>query len=227
MITLNNKRLREFVIVIFCLSVVLCSGCLSELREDILSFKAKRDAAIEEMPTPPPSPSSSPSQQDTAKEASPPLEQETASVTVPEPEPQQGKGYLKDGSTVSLGVLDGDEELQVLEKIKRLEKELDKEVERRNAIEESLAEARAAKDKIEEEFIITKRDLEEINEDLSRDMKVFKSQKEALEGKLASAERQIEQLKEEALNSQIAETKAQQELYKLKIKKLEEKQGKQ
>jgi hypothetical protein len=223
MITLN-KGLREFVIVIFCLSVVLCSGCLSERWEDILSFKAKRDAAIEEMPTPPPP---SPSQQNTAKEASPPLEQETANVTVPQQKPQQGKGYLKDGSTVSLGVLDGDEELQVLEKIKRLEKELDKEVKKRNAVAESLAETRAAKDKIEEEFIITRKDLEEINEDLSRDMKVFKTQKEALEEKLASAERQIEQLKEEALNSQIAETKAQQELYKLKIKKLEEKQEKQ
>ena len=223
MITLNNKRLREFVIVIFCLSVVLCSGCLSELRDDILSFKAKRDAAIEETPPPPPSPP----QQNTIKEASPPLEQETASVTVPQQKPQQGKGYLKDGATVSLGVLDGDEELQVLEKIKRLEKELDKEVEKRNALEESLAEVRAAKNKIEEEFIITKRDLEEIIEDLSRDIKVFKTQKEALEEKFASVEQQIEQLKEEALNSQIAETKAQQELYKLKIEKLEEKQEKQ
>ncbi len=224
--TILSKRLRELVIVIFCLSVVMCNGCLSERWEDILSFKAKRDAAIEEMPSPP-QPSPSPPQQNTTKEASPPLEQETASVTVPEPEPQQGKGYLKDGSTVSLGILDGDEELQVLEKIKRLEKELDKEVEKRNAIEESLAEARAAKDKIEAEFIIIRKDLEEINEDLSKDIKVFKTQKEALEEKLASAERQIEQLKEEALNSQIAETKAQQELYKLKIKKLEEKQEKQ
>ncbi len=105
-----------------------------------------------------------------------------------------------------------------------MEKELDKEVEKRNAVEENLAEMKAAKDKVEEEFIITKKDLEEINEDLSGDIKVLKTQKEALEEKFASVDRQIEQLKEEALNSQIAETKAQQELYKLKIEKLEEKQ---
>ncbi|MHC4183996.1 MAG: hypothetical protein ACYSWS_07220 [Planctomycetota bacterium] len=224
MITLN-KRLREFVIVIFCLSVVLCSGCLSELREDILSFKAQRDAAVEEMPSPPP-PSPAPPQQNTTKEASPPLEQETASVTAPEQEPQQGKGYLKDGSTVSLGILDGDEELKVLEKIKRLEKELDKEVEKRNAVEESLAETRAAKTKIEEEFIITKRDLEEIIKNLSEDIKGLETQNKESEEKAVTANQQIEMLKEKILNIQIAETKAQQELYKLKIEKLEEKQEK-
>ncbi len=225
MITLN-KRLREFVIVIFCLSVVLCNGCLSELREDILSFKAKRDAAVEEMPSPPP-PSPAPPQQSTTKEVSPPLEQETANVTVPEQEPQQGKGYLKDGSTVSLGILDGDEELQVLEKIKRLEKELDKEVEKRNAVEESLAETRAAKDNIEEEFIITKRELEEIIKNLSEDIKGLETQNKESEEKAVTAKQQIEMLKEKILNIQIAETKAQQELYKLKIEKLEEKQEKQ
>ncbi len=217
MITLN-KRLREFVIVIFCLPVVLCSGCLSELREDILDFKAKQDAAIEEMPSPP--------QQNITKEVSPPLEQETANVTVPEQEPQQGKGYLKDGSTVSLGILDGDEELQVLEKIKRLEKELDKEVEKRNAVEESLAETRAAKDKIEEEFIITKRELEEIIKNLSEDIKGLETQNEESDEKAVTAKLQIEMLKEKILSIQISETKAQQELYKLKIEKLEEKQEK-
>ncbi len=217
MITLN-KRLREFVIVIFCLSVVLCSGCLSELREDILDFKAKQDAAIEEMPSPP--------QQNITKEVSPPLEQETANVTVPEQEPQQGKGYLKDGSTVSLGILDGDEELQVLEKIKRLEKELDKEVEKRNAVEESLAETRAAKDKIEEEFIITKRELEEIIKNLSEGIKGLETQNEESDEKAVTAKLQIEMLKEKILSIQISETKAQQELYKLKIEKLEEKQEK-
>ncbi len=55
MITLN-KRLIEFVIVIPCLSVVLCSGCFSELKEDFLTYRANRQDATKEVTTPPPPP---------------------------------------------------------------------------------------------------------------------------------------------------------------------------
>jgi hypothetical protein len=76
---------------------------------------------------------------------------------------------------------------------------------------------KAAKDEIEEEFITTKEELEGIIKSLSGDI-------EAWEEKAVTAEQQIELLKEKILNIQIAETKAQQELYKLKIERLEEEQ---
>ncbi len=214
-----NKRLCGFVIVLSCLLVVLCNGCFSEFKEGLLTYKAKLDANKEDTPstqqtetkevTPPP-------QQDTTKEISPPLEGKTANA----PASDQGKGYLKDGSTVSLGILDGDEELKILEKIKRLEKELNKEIQKREALEESLAEMKAAKDEIEEEFITTKKELEEVNNKLLEDIN-------ALEKKVAAAEQQSEQLEKKILDSQIAETKTQQELYKLKIEQLDKEQKEQ
>ncbi len=206
MITLN-KGLREFVIVMSCLLVVLCSGCLNEVQEDFLTYKAQREPIKKAAPQQQP-------QQDVTEDVPPPLEQDTANVTTSD---QEGKGYLKEGSTVSLGVLDGDEELKVLEKIKRLEKELNREIQKREALEESLAEMKAAKDEIQEEFITTKKELEGIIKSLSEDI-------EAWEEKAVTAEQQIELLKEKILNIQIAETKAQQELYKLKIERLEEEQ---
>lgn len=214
MITLN-KRLIGFVIVISCLSVVLCSGCLSELKEDFLTYRANKQDAAKEVTTPPPSP-----QQNITREA-PPLKQEAANVLASD---QQGKGYLKDGSTVSLGVLDGDEELKVLEKVKKIEKELNREIKKREIIEESLVEMKAAKSKVEEEFIITKRELEEVIKNLSEDIKSLDIQKKELKEKAVAAVQQTEKLKEEILSSQIAETKARQELYKLKIERLEEEQ---
>ncbi len=224
MITLN-KGLREFVIVIFCLLVVLCNGCFSYVKEEVLTYKARRDAVKADTPSAPPSPpqqetnevTPSPPQQNTTEEVSPPVVQKTASVNTSD---QKGKGYLKDGSTVSLGVLDGDEELKILEKIKRLEKKLSKEIQKREALEESLAEMKAAKDEIQEEFIITKKELEEVNNKLLEDIK-------ALEERVAVAEKQSEQLEKKILDSQIAETKAGQELYKIKIERLEEEQKEQ
>ena len=215
MITLN-KRLIELVIVIPCLSVVLCSGCLSELKEDFLTYRANKQDATKEVTTPPPSPP----QQNITREA-PPLKQESVNVLASD---QQGKGYLKDGSTVSLGILDGDEELKILEKVKKLEKKLNREIKKREVIEESLVETRAAKSKVEEEFIITKRELEEVIKNLSEDIKSLDIQKKELKEKAVAAVQQTEKLKEEILSSQIAETKARQEMYKLKIERLEEEQ---
>ena len=219
MITLN-KGLREFVIVIFCLLVVLCNGCFSYLKEEVLTYKARLDANKELAPpqqdaTKEVTPSSP--QQNTTEEVSPPVVQKTASVTT---SGQQGKGYLKDGSTVSLGVLDGDEELQILEKVKRLEKKLNKEIKKREAIVESLTEMKAAKDKVEGEL----KELEGVNNNLLEDIKALETQKKELEEKAAAAEQQSEQLEKKILDSQIAETKAEQELYKLKIERLEEEQ---
>ncbi|HDY68019.1 MAG: hypothetical protein JYX80_07280 [Candidatus Scalindua sediminis] len=208
MITLN-KGLREFVIVTFCLLVVLCNGCFSYVKEEVLTIKARLDADKEVTP--------SSLQQNTTEEVSTPVDQKTASVTTSD---QQGKGYLKDGSTVSLGVLDGDEELQILEKIKRLEKKLNKEIKKREAIVESLTEMKAAKDKVEGEL----KELEWVNNNLLEDIKALETQKKELEEKVAAAEQQSEQLEKKILDSQIAETKAEQELYKLKIEGLEEEQ---
>ncbi len=218
MITLN-KGLREFVIVISCLLVVLCNGCFSDLKEDFLTYKARLDENKELAPpqqdaTKEVTPSS---QQDMTEDFPPPPEQETANVTASD---QQGKGYLKDGSTVSLGILDGDEELQILEKIKRLEKKLNKEIKKREAIEESLTEMKAAKDKVKGEL----KELEWVNNNLLEDIKTLETQKKELEEKVAAAEQQSEQLEKKILDSQIAETKAEQELYKLKIERLEEEQ---
>lgn len=203
-----NKGLREFVIVIFCLLVVLCNGCFSDLKEELLTYKARLDANKEL--TPPP-------QQNTTEEVFPPVDLKTASVTT---SGQQGKGYLKDGSTVSLGVIDGDEELQILEKIKRLEKKLNKEIEKREALEKSLAKMTVAKDKAEGEL----KELEGVNNNLLEDIKALETQKKELEKKAAAVEQQSEQLEKKILDSQIAETKAEQELYKLKIERLEEEQ---
>ncbi len=227
MITLN-KGLREFVIIIFCLLVVLCNGCFSYLKEEVLTYKARLDADKENTPSAPPSSpqqetnevTPSPPQQNTTEEVSPPVVQKTASVTTSD---QQGKGYLKDGSTVSLGILDGDEELQILEKIKRLEKKLNKEIKKREAIEESLTEMKAVKDKAEEKL----KELEGVNNNLLGDIKALETQKKELEKKVAAAEQQSGQLEKKILDSQIAETKAGQELYKIKIERLEEEQKEQ
>jgi membrane-associated HD superfamily phosphohydrolase len=205
-----NKRLCGFIVIISCILAVFCSGCLYEVQEDFLTYKAQRE----------PIKKVAPPQQGVIEETPHAFEQGTVNAA----SDQQGKGYLKEGSTVSLGVLDGDEELKVLEKIKRLEKELEKEKEKREALEESLAEMKAAKDKVEEEFIITKKELEGIIKSLSEDIEAWETQKKELEEKAVSAEQQIEMLKEKILSIQIAETKAQQELYKLKIERLEEKQ---
>lgn len=183
MIALKN-RLCEFVIVVSSLlTVVYCSGCLYEVQEDFLTYKAQREP-IKRTVQP---------QQDVTEEASYSLEQGAANTAASD---QQGKGYLKNGSTVSLGVLVGDEELKVLERIKRLERKLEREKEKRVALEESLAEVRAARDKVEEEFIITKKDLEGIIKSLSEDLDACETQKKELEEKAVSAEQQIELLKE-------------------------------
>ncbi len=89
MITLN-KGLREFVIVISCLLVVLCNGCFSYLKEEVLTYKARLDADKELAPpstTNEVTPSSP--QQSTTVEVSPPVVQKTANVSTSD----QGKGY--------------------------------------------------------------------------------------------------------------------------------------
>ncbi len=194
--------LKKHILIFLCLLVVFGNGCFSP------KIEQKK-------------PDKSGIKQHTLKTAEPAVKQvETKAVT----STSQGTGYLSNGSTVSVGVLDGDEEIKILEKIRRLERALNEESEKQKTLAQNLADLKAVKEKDEKEFTETKKELEEINTNLSEDIKLLKSRLKDLEEKLAIAELEQKQLKEKLLKTQIAETKAQQELFKLKIDQLEKNQ---
>ncbi|GJQ58243.1 MAG: hypothetical protein SCALA701_10440 [Candidatus Scalindua sp.] len=133
----------------------------------------------------------------------------------------QGSGYLSDGSTVSVGLLDGDEELKIFEKVRKMEKSLESEKEMRETLEQNLTDVTVAKENLEDELAVVKKDLEECNINFREEIKVLVAKIEELEGKLAVAEIRPKELEEKLIKAQIAETKATQELFKLKIDLLE------
>ncbi|GAX59802.1 ATPases [Candidatus Scalindua japonica] len=134
----------------------------------------------------------------------------------------QGSGYLSDGSTIGLGIIDGGEEIIALEKIKRLENRLNAEKDKTKALNEELSTLQAAKESAESNFANTRKELEEKNNELLEKINELDSKLEELESRAIAAEQELVPIKKELLKTQISETKAQQQLYKLKIQNLKE-----
>lgn len=135
-----------------------------------------------------------------------------------------GAGYLADGSTIGLGIVDGDDELRVLKKVKRLEARL---VDDKNKIEllnKELITLQSAKENVEKELASSKKLLLENSKGLLEKIKVLESKIKETESRAIAAEKELHPIKKELLKVQISETKAQQELYKLKIEKLKREQ---
>ncbi len=190
-----NHKLSKCFLAILCLLIVFTNGCvLSEINK-----KKSRDLG--------------------AKEESPPIKKMEIENL---PSAEQGSGYLVEGSTISLGIIDGDEELKVLNKIKRLESRLAAERKTAKALEEKLSKLQAAKEGVEKDYADTRKKLEERNKVLSDEIKAMELKLRETETRAVTAEQALNPLKKELLKSQISETKAQQELYKLKIENIKQ-----
>jgi len=131
-----------------------------------------------------------------------------------------GSGYLSEGSTIELGIIDGDDELRVLEKVKRLESRLAKEENKVKSLNKELTDLQSAKEGIENDFANAKKLLEEQNNNLLEKINALESTLKETESRAIAAEQELLPMKRELLKAQISETKAQQGLYKLKIEKL-------
>ncbi|MBZ0108311.1 MAG: hypothetical protein K8F52_06555 [Candidatus Scalindua rubra] len=131
-----------------------------------------------------------------------------------------GTGYLSDGSTIALGIVDGDDELRVLKKIKKLEARLEEEENKVKSLNEELADLQTAKEKVENDFANSKKSLQENIDNLLKEINVLESTVKETESRAIAAENELLPIKKELLKVQISETKVQQELYKLKIEKL-------
>lgn len=136
----------------------------------------------------------------------------------------QGSGYLSQGSTVDLGVVDGESELKVLDKIRSLERELNREKAIHKKLDQKLRDLKIAKEKVEKGLADAKVQLAEYQENLKSEIESWKAKLEETEARTFVAEQRLEPLKEELLKAQITETKAKQELFNMKIKYLEAKQ---
>lgn len=205
-------RLNEYLWPILCaLIVLLFNGCqLLELNQpEPDNTGIKKDEIKSDKPA-------------TAKDR-PLMGQKKVNDTPP---PEQGSGYLSKGSTLGLGIVDGDEEIKVLKKIKILEaklKALQNEMRIQAEIsDKKLSDLQAEKEDVEKDFADTKERLEEENKDLSDKIKVLESDLINTEARAIAAENELNPVKKELLKSQLSEIKAQQELYKLKIDNLKQ-----
>ena len=133
---------------------------------------------------------------------------------------EPGSGYLSEGSAVRLGLVDGDEEIKVLHKVRRLEARLEAERNKVKALGEELTNLHAAKESVENDFANTKEELEEKSNNLLTQINELNSKLEETESRAIATEQELDPIKRELLKAQISETKAQQELYKLKIENL-------
>jgi hypothetical protein len=221
-----NLIFKERIWTILCISIILLNGCkLLEL--DQTKPAASRDVPLikvsktKEVP---------PVKEDKIKTDKPaairdkPIIKESKAIEVLPAE--QGSGYLSQGSALGLGMVDGDEEVKVLKKIKILEARLEA---LRNEMSiqtetsnKKLSDLQAAKEAVEKDFADTKKRLEKENKDLSGKIKTFESKLSDTEARAVAAEKELSPVKEELLKAQLSEIKAQQELYKLKIDNLKQ-----
>jgi hypothetical protein len=142
------------------------------------------------------------------------------------PPAEQGSGYLSKGSALGLGMVDGDEELKVLKKIKIIEARL-KALRNEMRIQtetsnKKLSDLQTAKEGVEKDLADTKKRLEKENKDLSVKIKALESKLSDTEARAVTAEKKLEPVKERLLKAQLSEIKAEQELYKLKIDNLKQ-----
>ena len=133
---------------------------------------------------------------------------------------EPGSGYLSEGSAVRLGLVDGDDEIKVLKKVRRLEARLEAERNKVKALDEDLTNLHAAKESVEKDFANTKEELEEKSNNLLEQINALQSKLEETESRAIATEQELVPIKKELLKAQISETKAQQELYKFKIENL-------
>ncbi|MGR3292749.1 MAG: hypothetical protein ACUZ9M_01875 [Candidatus Scalindua sp.] len=131
-----------------------------------------------------------------------------------------GGGYLSEGSTIELGIIDGDEEIRVLKKVKRLEARLEGEKNKVKSLNKDLTDLQSAKENIENDFANTKKQLQEESNKLLEKINTLESALEETKLRAIAAEQELNPIKKELIKLQISETKTQQELYKLKIEKL-------
>ncbi len=131
-----------------------------------------------------------------------------------------GAGYLADGSTIGLGIVDGDDELRVLKKVKRLEARLVEDKNKMELLNKELIVLKKAKENVEKELANNKKLLKENSKNLLEKIEVLKSTVKKAESRAITAENELHPIQKELIKVQISETKAQQELYKLKIEKL-------
>ena len=134
---------------------------------------------------------------------------------------EPGSGYLSEGSAVRLGLVDGDDEIKVLKKVRRLEARLEAERNKVKALDEDLTNLHVAKESVEKDFANTKEELEEKSNNLLEQINALQSKLEETESRAIATEQELDPIKKELLKAQISETKAHQELYKLKIENLQ------
>ncbi len=135
---------------------------------------------------------------------------------------KRGAGYLEGGSTIGLGIIDGDDELRVLKKVKRLEARLAEEQNKVELLNEELAALQSAKETVDNDLESIKNLLKEESARLLKNISTLESTLEETKSRAIAAEERLQPIKKELLKVQISETRAQQELYKLKIEKIKE-----
>ena len=196
----TSLKFKECIWAILCISIILLNGCKlfepnqpkpddTNIKED--KIKTDKPAASRDKPL---------IEKSKAKEA---------------PPSEQGSGYLSGGSSIIMGIIDGDEEVDVLEKIRRLEARLETERNKAKASEERLSKLQVAKKGVERDFADTKKRLENKN-------KALESKLSDTEARTVAVEKELNLVKEELLKVQLTEIKTQQELYKLKIDNLKQ-----
>ncbi len=208
----TNFRLKDCIfLTMICFSTILFNSCISSPfpNRQTLSKQNKfvdQEKIILNGTTP-------------AKNEKPSIEENKTITPLPT---KQGSGYLTDGSALSIGVMDGDDELKVLQKIKRLESRLKTEKNKVKTLNNQLSKLQIAKEVTDKNFADTKKELEGENADLLDVIKSLESKLNESETRATTAEQKLTSVKTELLKAQIIETKAQQELYKLKIENLKE-----
>ncbi len=205
----TNIRLKDCFLTVMCFSIILFNGCLpTSIPNSQTLNKRNKFVDLEEI-----------------ENDKPPAKIDRPSIEVSKmtnPHAEQGAGYLSNGSALSMGVMDGDEELKVLDKIKRLEARLEKERNSVTTLNDELSKLQTAKDDIEKDFADTKKRLEEKNAELLDIIKSLELKLKESETRTTTVEQELSTVKKELLKAQIVETKAKQELYKLKIDNLKE-----
>ncbi len=205
----TNIRLKDCFLTVMCFSIILFNGCLpTSIPNSQTLNKRNKFVDLEEI-----------------ENDKPPAKIDRPSIEVSKmtnPHAEQGAGYLSNGSALSMGVMDGDEELKVLDKIKRLEARLEKERNSVTTLNDELSKLQTAKDDIEKDFADTKKRLEEKNTELLDIIKSLELKLKESETRTTTVEQELSTVKKELLKAQIVETKAKQELYKLKIDNLKE-----
>jgi hypothetical protein len=132
-----NLKFKEYIWAILCISIILLNGC-EYLKLNQAKPAAGRDRPLIEISKTGEVP---PVEEDKTKKEIPPVEGDKTETDKPPvssdkplvkegkaeevPPAEKGSGYLSKGSPLGLGMVDGDEEVKVLKKIKILEARLE------------------------------------------------------------------------------------------------------